>query len=314
MPSDLDVIEQTNHLNIWIYYALDRSSNLISPIALLLILGVINQITDITINPIIERLIGDKLDIDDIKFFMDQFNRDYVHLHNHIYLDEEIEISQGYLDIIANITDIRVSNRLRSTNCAYFQSTFGFHSPWQYQFESDTDKMLFHHTIEVETISQTNYIDYCMQGGLELVEIPYANYQYRFGIILSNEDIDTNIWDVPVLNIKEIYELINNMTSVPMKITIPKFQRNMGNKLKNSLIKNNVDIFTDDITIMDTQLNICALNQYVEFSVNDTGIETVDNVPDVDREFIADRVFLYYVRHQPSNMFMLFGDYQGADY
>ena len=317
--NDMNAIEQNNHLAILINNSLDSASNIISPIGIYLILTLIKSGATGKSNNELDEKIGDKLDILDVHFFMKQFNNEYISIINQIIVADINYLDKKFISLTEDIIKIRVDPNL-SNNSVYIMNNILMTGEWLYGFDSKLSSFeKFHHTINIYMMKQVNYFDYYSDKRVQVMEMEYRYYGYKFGIILPKNymeelDMEYNIADIPIIKLSELNEMINNMSPTLLNISIPKFTHFRKYNMKNILQKNGITtIFSKnaDLDMIGNKLHIKNITHIVTVRINENGGKSKKIKFTKIKKFDANHPFIYYIRHVPSNMILLYGDFQG---
>jgi len=237
---------------------------------------------------------------------------------------------------ITNRTDGMMMNVVPPINISIDQSliiinTVYFKASWQHKFDiRNTIKMPFHQTQNnlVEIMHQTNDFKYYENKSVQLIELPYDEKDYVMGIILplmylEGNNLEYSINNVPQFSMQEINELINNTEYTLVDLFIPKFVQRKKFHMIPTLKKMGItEIFDTTASEFDVAIKKVCVSDFIHEAViiiDEIGTEALDasikKYPAKQdtsvKTFKADHAFIYYIRHIPSGIFLLFGDYQG---
>jgi len=208
-------------------------------------------------------------------------------------------------------------------------NTIYFHGEWDQPFDGRlTTKMRFHRTRDdvIDMMNQINFFNYYENSYIQLVELPFKQKNLAMGIILPKKfleqtNIDYTINNVPQFTPKELSEFINNLQFKKINLYIPKFTHTKRYDMMPLFKKMGlVEIFNQDaeLDLMSVDAHVTSIVHEVMVIVDESadvppGKTDTTNESDESESMIfkADHAFIYYVRHVPSNMFLLYGDYQG---
>ncbi|QTF49638.1 serpin [Acanthamoeba polyphaga mimivirus] len=229
---------------------------------------------------------------------------------------------------VINNSDIDNKSVFIMVNTIYFKAN------WKHKFPVDnTTKMRFHRTQEdvIDMMYQVNSFNYYENKALQLIELPYNDEDYVMGIILpkvyNTDNVDYTINNVPMFSPAEINEFINNCQYSKVELYVPKFTQRKRYEFVPILKKMGL---THLFNKNDTDLNIMAKDAYISriiheavVVIDEIGTEAAATtivigqamatrpVKQKIKVFKADHAFIYYIRHQPTGLFLFFGDYQG---
>lgn len=349
------LIQSNNDFNTNLFENLEGASNLISAHGIILTLGLLQLASNGQTDTELRKFLGRKYDLSDIQSLLGLFNNSHVKtdlifiinksgspLHSYLELISKVStvILTSYRDVkklsldinrfITRETDAMIKNTILETDfdlspLLTLISTIYFKADWQYGFDpanTYTDK--FHQSNLVQMMTQTNYFNYYEDSKIQLLELPYNNGKYAFGIVLPKkylqaDNIDYTINNVPQFSSKELNEFINNMEYIPVRVSIPKFTAKKRYDLLPILQKMNLkSVFNPEaqLDLISKSTFVTGIIQETVLIIDENGSVTtsVAGTARIDEEiavFNADHAFLYYVRSIKSNIFLFYGDFQG---
>lgn len=356
-PLKTNIYDAINSFSVNLTNSLDTAENLISPLSIAILLSVVNLAALSSTSNQITNIIGYKIDYNQLSTLNIKFNNDTIQMiniiitnDNHInrdyvdmvkpfakiyYMDKDTErnvnqinkyISRFTNDLIKNaITDTILTN---TTSLSLINVTT-FRGSWLYPFDiTNTFSHTFHHSeTTVEMMSQINYFNYFEDANIKLIELPYYEQEYSFGIILpkkylEEDNLEYGINDIPTIPIDEINEFINNMEYTCVNVAVPKFTINKCYQLDNILKKIGIDnifkpnaelnMISDDASVNNI-IHIITLEisevGYINYSKPKSTIKKTSQL--ASHTFNADHSFTYYIRHTQLNMFLVMGEFIG---
>lgn len=225
----------------------------------------------------------------------------------------------------AMIKDLVVSKEIPLGSNMIVTNVVHFNGSFQQKFNTrNTTKMKFHKTNNdvVEMMHQIDYFNYYQNQSIQLLELFYAEKSYALGIILPKKyleqsNLDYTINNVPTIPLNEVTEFVNNSQYTLVDLYLPRFNQKKQYDLTWILQKMSVtDIFKKsgaDLDIISEGIYVSKIYHAVSIVVDETSDQR-EIKPKTNEKpilFKADHTFLYYVRHIPSNTFLIYGDYQG---
>ncbi len=235
--------------------------------------------------------------------------------------------------LIEKKTDATIKNAVIQSDMAITESAIlvnivYFKASWQYKFDPNkTFKSNFHHSQidKVNMMCQTNDFNYFENSKLQLVELPYEEKDYVMGIILpkfylEQDNLNYTPNNIPIISPHELNEFINNLQLETVQIYLPKFTQKRDYNIIPILEKlglfNMFSKKSTDLNIIAKEVYFSKIIHQVCIIVDEIGMEPpIKNTDFISKEpikkFCADHTFNYYVRHIPSNQFLIYGDYQG---
>nr|AEX63108.1 uncharacterized serpin-like protein [Moumouvirus Monve] len=357
-------ISDANHsFTINTFNNFDTASNIFSPLSLnyalsILHLGALNKTNNELIN-----LLKYKYNFDDLEYIKNIFNDDSIKMSNLFLINNNYKINEEYVDLVRNLVKFIsqnfenpeiISNKVNNfieqkTNgliknvinpsdikkdmILILVNTIFFKSKWLKPFKiNDTKRGKFYGENKfVNFMHKKDYYNYYENNSYQIVEIPYKNENYVFGIILpkppvNNDNVDYTINNVPILSTQEIDELINNLQLEKVDLEIPKFTQKKRIEFVPILQKMGVS----QIFKQNAQLDIISQEVYISRILHEAVIIVDENgtkasattvvmglatmsmpVKENIKIFKADHPFIFYIRHIPTNMFLFYGDFQG---
>ena len=222
------------------------------------------------------------------------------------------------------IKDIVKEEQVTPATVMFLINTVYFKANWDRPFEvALTRKELFNATTEVDMMTRTGKMSYYLDPTTkaQMIEMNYQGGQYCMGFILPAEGEDLR-------SCVSCLDKTQNCSTTKVKVHIPKFTHRKQTELVPLLQKLGVsDLFSSGSARLDKmtpQLGTCVSDIIHEavVIVDEKGTEAaavtvircmsesfrVEPDPVV---FYANRPFLYYICHIPSNMMLFVGDYDG---
>ncbi|AVL94588.1 serine proteinase inhibitor [Moumouvirus australiensis] len=357
-------ISDANHqFTINTFNNFDTASNIFSPLSLnytlsLLHLGALDK----TNNELV-KLLKYKYSLDDLDYIKNIFNDESIKMSNLFIINDKYKINKEYIDLVNNLakfifenftdSDI-ISNKVNNfieqkTNgliknvitpsdikkdmILVLVNTIYFKSKWSKPFKINKtirDKFYGENKF-VDYMRKKDYYQYYENNSYQIVEIPYKNDNYVFGIILpilpvNNDNVDYTINNVPILSTQEIDELINNLQLQKVDLKIPKFTQKKRLEFVPILQKMGLS----QIFKQNAQLDIISQEIFISRIIHEAVIIVDENgtkasattivsglatmsmpIKENIKTFKADHPFVFYIRHIPTNMFLFYGDFQG---
>jgi serine protease inhibitor len=261
-------------------------------------------------------------------------------------IDDMNEIIKS--NTLGNIKNVLNKNTLSQNTKILLYTTTTFDNKLAHRFKRQyTEKKKFHGAQFKKLVcmmQQYNGVhSYYEDSNLQLLEMDYENESFSLGIMLVKLDTDpkkqkanSNITlaKANVFNSKIISEAITKLQDQKIQIiNIPKFTIEKEYLLMNSLNGLEPMFKNCNLSKMTTKMSSIGIQNIVhrvQFSLNEDGYESetklnqynskngYDNTENIDDdedseipiEFIADRPFLYYVRHKVTNTFVYTGIYR----
>ncbi|AGF85572.1 serine proteinase inhibitor [Moumouvirus goulette] len=357
-------ISNANHLfTINTFNNFDKASNIFSPLSLnyalsILHLGALNKTNNELIN-----LLKYKYNFDDLEYIKNIFNDDSIKMSNLFLINDKYKINEEYINLVDKLAKFifqnfkdpeLISNKVNNfieqkTNgliknvinpsdinenmILILVNTIYFKSKWLKPFKTnDTKRGKFYGENKfVDYMHRKDLYNYYENNSYQIVEIPYKNENYVFGIILpklpiNNDNVDYTINNVPILSTQEVDELINNLQLEKVDLEIPKFTQKKRIEFVPILQKMGLDqIFKQNaqLDIISQQVFISRILHEAVIIVDEngtkasavtivTGLATMSApIKENIKIFKADHPFIFYIRHIPTNMFLFYGDFQG---
>lgn len=241
-------------------------------------------------------------------------------------------IKQKINNRLETITDGMLKNTILDkeidTNVVFIiVNTITLRIKWLYEFDvNNTIRMMFQKTNMVDMMHQLNKFHYYENELLQFIEIPFSDTDYTMGIILPIYKEENNLintpYNIPKFTVADINNLIAKMEYNIVDLYLPKFHHNKNIKLAPILQKIGINKIFDKagspLNIISKNIHINEIIHEVIITVNEVGITTAPKTiidaqqrPGPEKIFKADHVFIYYIRHLPTNIILFFGDYQG---
>jgi len=221
-------------------------------------------------------------------------------------------ITNGMIKSVISLNDISGMSQILAFNVIYFKSN------WLNKFDTkntNTGKFTTsdNKSIELEFMNQTKNFNYYEDTNLQMVELPYIDDNFVFGIFLpkSKDYIVTTSFDyyIQKLSMKEVY------------LTIPKFTQTAELNLKD--VYYNLDckrlfqmanaelynLITDKDGLYVSEMKHKAIIIIDETGTEAAAVTTVEmrNLSLPTNKFIADHPFQYYIRYRPLDLVLFHG-------
>ena len=246
------------------------------------------------------------------KSYHDQINQIAMVFHNTININETVEHINNYIEKTTNgqiTTIVQPENINTNTGSALsIINTIYFKASWNKSFDNKYNRFEpFGENTGTDTsvvmMTQTNYFPYYENNQIQVLQMFYKNTDYVMGFILMNkgnfaDDLSTIIPD--------------HFTNAMVEVHIPKFTQKSRLNLIPMLQKLGLtDIFT-------SSTNISLFVHEAVVIVDDTAIDmTAPTIAAIHLSihkpiiFYANRAFVYYIKHIPTNTILFIGNYVG---
>jgi serine protease inhibitor len=301
MNTDADKLSTLNRtFMLSVYNNLDGASNVIAP--------------DLFICSLVASGVNLSYDLTDIEKQFENYDSDNPIVRYNIDFnvketDNFIPELRNFLDRIATVT-IKKRNKL--------ESTIKFNCKWEHKFNPKLNYTIpFHKTLdnEVEMMRQTNYYQYYENKLYQIVEINVASRQpsvndsaLKFGIILPKDWENTQQkigqYNQSLLESHQLDEMVNNLAFTYVDLSVPKM---------NGIRRYCLPLVTSLIPFKRAKTKSkIELISNIFFDIDNEG-DTIQT-PLTEQKpvtFVADHVFIFYLRDSEKNIFLLYGDYQG---
>jgi len=159
-------------------------------------------------------------------------------------------------------------------------------------------------------MTQTDFFPYYENGEVQILQMPYYNMDYTMGFILSKED------EIILTNLSKI--ISNDFSTTQVEVHIPKFTHRTKLDLTTVLQKIGLgDIFVqcarfDEISDHGLYISLMIHEAIVIVDENESSIPTNPSItvsnPII---FYANRPFIYYIKHMPTDTILFIGNYEG---
>lgn len=331
------VIDDINNFGLLLYYNIDSSSLIVSPLGISTIFTIIKSA-----NSCCDNFNINMSDIDDINKSLDDDLFKFVTIF--IFNKNDKSINKKFIDIIKKNTLVVLSNNQNHENAIDYVNNYVsqitdehihkiitneildksssvnmininyFRLKWLYKFDKKLTKLMtFHATNNVYMMNQKNIFNYFENSYYEAVELPLYDDNYVMGFILSKNFLDESSLDyslnnVPNISLNELNEIFNNMQMIEIDVYIPKIiHRKNINVLpifQKMNINHNIKTIADNAYISNIKHETILILDEDGKNTNKINIKT-------SKTFMANRVFIYYVRYIVNNLILLYGNYQG---
>jgi serine protease inhibitor len=342
IPIDNSV--DTNKLGWKLFDILDKNT-VHSPLSVGYILSMLHLGSVQNTEKQLTNLLGRKANIYELitKYYC--FNNDIIKLINAFIINDTFPIKQSYYDqldpialiyhenfnnpdkivkhinkyietntdgIIKNIIppeSINTDTILALINILYLKMEWA--KPFKSKFtksEPFGKKMVLNQTVQMMT--QTDFFPYYENGEVQILQMPYYNMDYTMGFILPKED------EIILTNLSKI--ISNDFSTTQVEVHIPKFTHRTKLDLTTVLQKIGLgDIFVqcarfDEISDHGLYISLMIHEAIVIVDENESSIPTNPSItvsnPII---FYANRPFIYYIKHMPTDTILFIGNYEG---
>jgi serine protease inhibitor len=228
---------------------------------------------------------------------------------------------------------------------AYQINTVSFKAKWKKEFSKDfTDKHVDFVSyenfyvreqkpnatqidLEVHMMYQSQRVPYLKNEKFQMIEMPYIGDEVVMGFVLLTDN-KTNPLGMHQIILDGLDDNLSNMNELEVQIAIPKFkQRHTAINIKLDLIAGGVtslfDPSTCNLSGMGTGIYVSDIIHETCVEVDEEGTTAVAvTIVDMKKEscarrgpepirFVADKSFMYYIRHKSTNTIMFIGDFHG---
>lgn len=283
-----------------LYHNLEGASKLISPMDIIYLLSLIQLASRDETWTQIEKVLGKSLSLDSLKWINFSLIGSRCIKTN--------SIKENYKLMVRNIVDLDRGDGVQ------LLSYMSFSAKWNHGFNSkDTKLMIFHETTYVQMMHQVNFFMYYQTDKMQIVEMECKN-DYVMGFILPkmNNSVDYTPNNIPQITPSELTEMINNLEYKCVDLYLPKFNHVRKNSLVPILDKMGIHKLFNESSQTELISDDYVTDVYQEISVTVDEYEKGFKFTQLksDTLFLANRVFLYYVKHGPSGIIVSMGDYQ----
>jgi len=194
-------------------------------------------------------------------------------------------------------------------NNSFIINCLTFNSIWKYKFDQNlTDLKTFMGSKQKLCLMMNMYntqFYYTEDEKNQVIEIPYKDNNYVFGIILPKKQ------STPECSEEQFNKYFNKLKLEPIEyLSIPKFNERKNYKLNNIFKKLNINSIFENCNLshINDKITIDYVLHQINFSIDETGYKRpkiINNQKNI--QFDANKTFLYYVRNLPLNKIMLTG-------
>ena len=263
-------------------------------------------------------------------------------LNNLLIINNKIQINKKFVDKISNIAHVKLAdftnkeaviqtaNKFIETNTKglinniikpehidqlsmlVLINVIYFKANWLYSFDKILTRKLPFNNIDTDMMTITKVFNYGETDSMQLVELPYEGNKFAMGFMLK----------------KKIKSESRAMSKTLVQVSIPKFTQRSNIDLipvlKKMGLTNIFDRKKAQLDDISNDMFVSVMLHEAVVIVDETGTEaaavtvvvgTVSlAMPGVASKpiiFNADHSFLYYIKHQESNMIIFMGNYQG---
>lgn len=328
----VNMVNANNILCMTIFNNLEGASKIFSPLGITFAIALLQlAATDKTEKEIYD-LLGYKYEPLELESIHGLFNNDNITFKNIILVVSDGKINKEYADAtdrlvtFTNHIDTMTQNIITENDLTQIVliNILNFRMEWFNGFNtSDTTRMLFHKTNMVDMMHQVNKFAYYENDYLQAIEMLYVHTDYVMGIILpvfQEENFLINTpYNIPKFTINDINNFIDKLEYTEVELYVPKFQDKKNIDLVPILQKLGVNSLFDpnkvnlNITTSETAISKFIHEVTINVDERGTNIASINTQKrSVETKFFrADHVFVYYIRHVPTNTLLFFGDYQG---
>lgn len=232
-------------------------------------------------------------------------------------------ISANTNDLIKDVLDPSV---ISSDTLMVLINTLYFKTVWDKQFKKYmTRTELFNKVSNVEMMTTTGNFPYYGDETVQIMEMPYKGKQFSMGFILANDE--KILGELP----EDLLVLPEDLSVLPLEseyveVHIPKFTHRTKIDLIPVLTQLGVSDIFDSKSRMDLMYQGAFVSTVLHEAVvivDEAGTEAAATTVAVcTREcsrvitpfkiFNANRSFVYYIKHIPTNTLLFVGDFQGS--
>lgn len=341
-----NITDANNFFTIAMFDDLEGASNLFSPICVSILISLMQLAAINKTDQQLTKILQYKYSLDELEYMHKNFNNDVIKMSNILIVNDEFAINKEYRKMIKKLalvsaviiqkvnryiekkTDGLIKNIISTNDPSpgiVLVGTTYFKASFQHKFNvTDTTKMKFHRTESnlIDIMHQINYFSYYENKSVQMIELPYDEKDYVMGIILprkylEEEGLDYSVNNVPKFTVQEINEFINNTQYIKVDLYLPKFVQKKNIDLIPILKKMGVDDKLLHFDLISKNILVEKIIHESAIIVDETGTESPTIIKEqlsddiLPKLFKATHAFVYYVRHIPSNLFLLYGDYQG---
>lgn len=332
--STSNTITDSNYdLALTMFYNFESGSNLISPLLISYILGMM-QIAEISKSTKLYKIMSFEYDLDDLKMLADSYQSNLIYIET--WLISRLILDKTWLneinDLLYVVNDGQVHKIMQhiqqlsgyqiditpKENSINFANVCIVSCQFKNKFNrADTMSTLFFETDNTFFMRQIGWFNYYEDTKIKLVEILMEDEAYSLGIILPVSYIqatntDYTINNLPYMTKSYLQECINNMAYTQLYLSIPKFKHIKNVNVMPILNKMGIEI---DLTSINENARLDNIACQTIFIVGDsiTNDSKLDDkmIDDAKIKFIANHPFVYYLRNIQSNLIVAIGDYQG---
>ena len=307
-----------NMLCMKLFDNLEGASNIISPLAIIFILSLLQLASQDKTESELSELLEHKFSIEELDYLYQTFNGENITMSNIFLINKRKinKINNDYFDKINSVADVIVTKLdqpkkiIKKINSYIEKNTGGiinnivsarqineslvmvlinstyFNSRWLYKFnKNNTVSMPFHKTNYIEMMHQINTFNYYENEKLQFIEMQYEQKDYVMGIIIPIFRDDNNLFqstfNVPDLNIFDINVLVNKLEPTLIDLYVPKFVHKKNIDLVPILRKMGIkELFNKRLA----NLNTIAKDLYVSQIIHATAV-AVDEEGIYENEF-----------------------------
>lgn len=308
-----------------LFYNFESASNLISPLLVSYILGIIQLAEINSPDNKLYKLLSYDYGKDDLINLAESYQSNLIYTETWLIsqsilnktwlktIDDLVEVvNEGQINKIMehiyNISgyEINIKPNVASIN---FLNVCIINCRFKTVFNrADTSSSLFFETDNVLFMKQVNWFNYYQNDKVKLIEILLEDETFTLGIILplgyiQSTNTDYTINNIPYITRNNLREWINNMVYSKVYLSIPKFKHIKNVGITNVLQKMGIDSNVDNIA--------CQTIFIAGDSIIDKPKLEQDIINDTEIKFVASHPFIYYLRNVESDVIVAIGDYQG---
>jgi serpin B/serpin B11/12 len=317
-----DAVSMVNSMGLDLYENIDGASNLFSPLAFALQVGLIQLGKIKNVIPYVydSNKTSEKIDS---SFFSDrdtleEFKKILKTVPESRFTCELTypEVSQDLYDKLVNSMAVVIPPDVDAGQ-KFIASTYHIELKFRDPFyEIDTVKMMFHQTNELAFMHRFGSYMYFSGPKMRILILPLIDSDYEFIVVLpkayeQEDNLDYSINDVPYPPIAELEEYINNASLTDVDVYLPKFRRD--NELELKIPAEKIDLHLGFNINHTTTLIVSDEESLDRIPIESTNSDWRHKLPEQlpHTVFKANHIFVYIVRHNKSGLFVAYGDFQG---
>ena len=227
--------------------------------------------------------------------------------------------TEGLIKRVISPETITADSALLLVNTIYFKAV------WSKKFNKKGSTHDLFHSGQTDIIhpfmTQVNFFPYYEDQNVQILEMLFEDRQYCMGFMLHNKHSA-----MPSIQLEHLKTFIARMdTMVHVKVKIPKFTHRQNISMKQPLCTLGLrDIFDPLFCNLEKICHGAFISDITHEAIftmeEDCGNEPAGGVSISTfaqvkpKEFIADRPFIFYIRHISTNTILFIGDYHGQSH